>query len=235
MNETYLTYYLTIYYGFGPENHYRINDYETKEFTSKFSLTSPEGDSHQFLLNLPGKHNVLNAVAASVLSIEEDIPVLNIQSALSKFSGINRRMELLGKIDTTLVIDDYGHHPTEIKNTVLALKESFPDFKINMIFQPHRFTRTKDLFDDFLKVLPLVDELILLDIYSAGEDPIEGISSSRLLENLKDNLKVSLASTKEEVLDQIESSFIKGKDILLIQGAGNVSEISTDLRKKYNL
>ena len=225
----------TIYYGFGPENHYRIGSYEAKEFISKFSLTNPEGESQEFILNLPGKHNVLNATAASVLAIEEGIPVINIQSALSKFSGINRRMQFLGKIDNTLVIDDYGHHPTEIRSTVLALRESFPDSKVNMIFQPHRFTRTRDLFDDFIKVLQLVDELILLDIYSAGEDPIEGISSSKLLENLKDFLQVSLVSSKEGALDQIQSNFIKGNNILLIQGAGNISEISADLREIYSL
>ena len=94
-------------------------------------------------------------------------------------------MQFLGKLDQTIVIDDYGHHPTEIKNTVLTLRESFPESEISMVFQPHRFTRTKDLFEEFVEVLKSVERLILLEIYSAGEESIDGISSTTLLESIK--------------------------------------------------
>ena len=180
---------------------------------------------------MPGKHNVLNATAASVLAIEEGVSLINIKSALEKFSGIRRRMEFLGNLGDTVVIDDYGHHPTEIRNTILTLRESFPGSEITMVFQPHRFSRTKDLYEEFVEVLQLVEGLILLEIYSAGEKPIDGISSSALLESLKDKgLKnLLLANSSKHALELISSSFSKKKEVLLIQGAGSISDISKKL------
>ena len=203
-------------------------------FTSEFTLSDSEGNSSSFKLNLPGKHNVLNATAASVLAIEEGIPIINIQSALEKFSGINRRMQFLGELNKTIVVDDYGHHPTEIENTIMTLRESFPKSKITMVFEPHRFTRTKDLFDEFVEVLQLVDKLILLEIYPAGEKIIKGISSFNLLKSIKDRgLGIAeLATSNDKALELIKSSISKTEDVLLIQGAGNISEISEMLTKE---
>ena len=224
----------TILYGFEDENDYRIENYKNLGFTSEFTLSDSEGNSSSFKLNLPGKHNVLNATAASVLAIEEGIPIINIQSALEKFSGINRRMQFLGELNKTIVVDDYGHHPTEIENTIMTLRESFPRSKITMVFEPHRFTRTKDLFDEFVEVLQLVDKLILLEIYPAGEKIIKGISSFSLLKGVKDRgLGIAeLATSNDKALQLIKSSISKTKDVLLIQGAGNISEISEMLTKE---
>ena len=224
----------TILYGFEDENDYRIENYKNLGFTSEFTLSDSEGNSSSFKLNLPGKHNVLNATAASVLAIEEGIPIINIQSALEKFSGINRRMQFLGELNKTIVVDDYGHHPTEIENTIMTLRESFPKSKITMVFEPHRFTRTKDLFDEFVEVLQLVDKLILLEIYPAGEKIIKGISSFNLLKSIKDRgLGIAeLATSNDKALELIKSSISKTKDVLLIQGAGNISEISEMLTKE---
>ena len=221
----------TILYGFEDHNDYIISNYKTESFTSEFTLSDDEGSVAHLKLNLPGKHNVLNATAASVLAIEEGISLINIKSALEKFSGIRRRMEFLGKLGDTVVIDDYGHHPTEIKNTILTLRESFPRLKITMVFQPHRFSRTKDLYEEFVEVLQLVEGLILLEIYSAGEKPIDGISSSALLDSLKDKgLKnLLLANSSKQALELINSSISKKKEVLLIQGAGNISDISKKL------
>ena len=224
----------TILYGFEDENDYRIENYKNLGFTSEFTLSDSEGNSSSLKLNLPGKHNVLNATAASVLAIEEGIPIINIQSALEKFSGINRRMQFLGELNKTIVVDDYGHHPTEIENTIMTLRESFPKSKITMVFEPHRFTRTKDLFDEFVEVLQLVDKLILLEIYPAGEKIIKGISSFNLLKSIKDRgLGIAeLATSNDKALELIKSSISKTKDVLLIQGAGNISEISEMLTKE---
>ena len=187
-----------------------------------------------FSLNLPGKHNVLNATAASVLAIEEGISLINVQSALAKFSGISRRMQFLGKLDQTLVIDDYGHHPTEIKNTILTLRESFPESELSMVFQPHRFSRTKDLFEGFVEVLKSVDRLILLEIYSAGEEPIDGVSSTVLLKSIKnEGLKdVLLAKSNSQAYEFIDNIITREKGVLLMQGAGNISKISSKLAQK---
>ena len=221
----------TILYGFEDHNDYIISNYKTESFTSEFTLSDDEGSVAHLKLNLPGKHNVLNATAASVLAIEEGVSLINIKSALEKFSGIRRRMEFLGKLGDTVVIDDYGHHPTEIKNTILTLRESFPRLEITMVFQPHRFSRTKDLYEEFVEVLQLVEGLILLEIYSAGEKPIDGISSSALLDSLKDKgLKnLLLANSSKQALELINSSISKKKEVLLIQGAGNISDISKKL------
>ena len=182
---------------------------------------------------MPGKHNVLNATAASVLSIEEGIPVINISSALRKFSGINRRMQYLGNLNNTPVIDDYGHHPTEIKNTIMTLRESFPDYKLTMVFQPHRYSRTKDLFKEFVEVMQCTDKLIILEIYSAGESPLKGITSTSLLKAIQNKgLENSqLAESNEDVLEIINSNITEDKEILLIQGAGNISEVSKGIKK----
>ena len=224
----------TILYGFEDENDYRIDNYKNLGFTSEFTLSDSEGNSSSFKLNLPGKHNVLNATAASVLAIEEGISLINIQSALEKFSGINRRMQFLGELNKTIVVDDYGHHPTEIENTIMTLRESFPRSKITMVFEPHRFTRTKDLFDEFVEVLQLVDKLILLEIYPAGEKIIKGINSVNLLKGVKDRgLGIAeLATSNDKALQLIKSSISKTEDVLLIQGAGNISEISEMLTKE---
>ena len=221
----------TILYGFEDHNDYIISNYKTESFISEFTLSDDKGSVSRLKLNLPGKHNVLNATAASVLAIEEGISLINIKSALEKFSGIRRRMEFLGNLGDTVVIDDYGHHPTEIANTILTLRESFPGLDITMVFQPHRFSRTKDLYEEFVEVLQLVEGLILLEIYSAGEKPIDGISSSALLESLKDKgLKnLWLANSNKHALELISSSFSKKKEVLLIQGAGSISDISKKL------
>ena len=221
----------TILYGFEDHNDYIISNYKTESFTSEFTLSYDKGSVSRLKLNLPGKHNVLNATAASVLAIEEGVSLINIKSALEKFSGIRRRMEFLGNLGDTVVIDDYGHHPTEIRNTILTLRESFPGSEITMVFQPHRFSRTKDLYEEFVEVLQLVEGLILLEIYSAGEKPIDGISSSALLESLKDKgLKnLLLANSSKQALELISSCFSKKKEVLLIQGAGSISDISKKL------
>ena len=221
----------TILYGFEDHNDYIISNYKTESFKSEFTLSYDKDSVSHLKLNLPGKHNVLNATAASVLAIEEGVSLINIKSALEKFSGIRRRMEFLGNLGDTAVIDDYGHHPSEIRNTILTLRESFPGSEITMVFQPHRFSRTKDLYEEFVEVLQLVEGLILLEIYSAGEKPIDGISSSALLESLKDKgLKnLLLANSTKQALELINSSFFKKKEVLLIQGAGSISDISKKL------
>tara|TARA_B100000029_G_scaffold244984_1_gene242117 strand:+ start:2209 stop:3603 length:1395 start_codon:yes stop_codon:yes gene_type:complete len=221
----------TILYGFERENDYRIENYKNEGFSSEFSLVNDENQILDFKLNIPGRHNALNAAAAVIVSLEENISSINIQSALSKFSGINRRMEFLGKMDSTLVVDDYGHHPNEIRNTIETLRESFRDKEITMVFQPHRYSRTIDLYDDFVEVLSLVDQLLLLDIYPAGEKAIKDISSAKLLESIKKSgfSKARLCNSSLEALEVIRSDNFGHGGVLLIQGAGNISEISEEL------
>ena len=228
-----------ITYGFEDSNDYMIIDYASKELTSEFLLRNKLGNEFKILLNLPGKHNALNAAAASILALEEGISVLNIQSALEKFSGIGRRMELLGEIiqddKKTMVIDDYGHHPTELKCTIDAIRESFPKQKITMVFQPHRYSRTKDLYKEFVDVLNTVDQLVLLNIYAAGEQKIRGVSAYNLMEDVKKKglKEVNLAESDSVLFQNIREIVGRSGGVLLMQGAGDISNLSGEILQKF--
>lgn len=228
-----------ITYGFEDSNDYMIIDYASKELTSEYLLRNKFGNEFKILLNLPGKHNALNAAAASILALEEGISVLNIQSALEKFSGIGRRMELLGEIiqddKKTMVIDDYGHHPTELKCTIDAIRESFPKQKITMVFQPHRYSRTKDLYKEFVDVLNTVDQLVLLNIYAAGEQKIRGVSAYNLMEDVKKKglKEVNLAESDSVLFQNIREIVGRSGGVLLMQGAGDISNLSGEILQKF--
>ena len=223
-------------YGFDEINDYVISNYEPTEFRSQFLLTYASQSIH-IDLNMLGRHNALNASAACVLAIEEGIDTSIIQVALKNFMGISRRMQVVGNMNiknsNLILIDDYGHHPSEIKNTIESIRESHPKKKLTMVFQPHRYSRTKDLFEEFIEVLQLVDQLILLDVYPAGEDSIKNYESKDLLKKLKDTtLNVSL-SEESTVNIAIEESLENHEGIILMQGAGNISKISESLMKAY--
>jgi UDP-N-acetylmuramate--alanine ligase len=225
-------------YGFEETNDYVISNYEPSEFRSNFLLTY-ESQSIHINFNMLGRHNALNACAASVLAIEEGINVSIIQSALKNFMGINRRMQVIGNIkiknSNSILVDDYGHHPSEIRNTIESIRESHPEKKLTMVFQPHRYSRTKDLFEEFIAVLQLVDQLILLDVYPAGEDLIKNYESKDLLERLQSStLKVCL-SEESKINMPIEESLEKEEGILLMQGAGSISQISESIKKSYSI
>jgi len=189
-------------------------------------------------LNLPGKHNVLNALAAIAVATELGIGRDVITRALANFQGIGRRCQILGEIHidnkSALLIDDYAHHPAEIAATLSAVKSGWPGRRLVVIFQPHRYTRTRDLFADFAAVLATVNVLVLLGIYAAGEVPIIGVSSAALAQSIqaqgkltpvyRENLADVYAVIPELVLDQ---------DILLILGAGSIGSLGGNLLNQY--
>jgi len=152
--------------------------------------------------------------------------------------GINRRMQVLGELSINgsncTLVDDYGHHPSEIKSTIDSIRESFPNKELNMVFQPHRYTRTNDLFHEFVDVLTKVDHLILLDIYSAGESPIKGIDSEELMKKISDQgfSKVKLLNSGNEIIRSLEDR-VDNDSVLIMQGAGNISDVSSEIKKKY--
>jgi UDP-N-acetylmuramate--alanine ligase len=186
-----------------------------------------------------GKHNVLNAAAAAILCIYEGISIEIIQDSLLKFEGIDRRMQIFGERRVNnnhcIYIDDYGHHPTEIEKTIEAIRESFSGYKINMVFQPHRFTRTHDLFDKFIDVLGAVDQLLLLEIYSAGEKAIEGVDSSNIKKSLLNSgfNNVELFSNNDSIIKELDQN-IDSDTVFVFQGAGNISSISSAIKKEVS-
>jgi len=186
-------------------------------------------------LNLPGTHNVLNALAAIAIATELKISDRAIQSALDKFAGIGRRFQIYGEFalqkgGAVTLIDDYGHHPREIAATLQAARHSWPERRLVMVYQPHRYTRTRDLFNDFCDVLSQPDLLILLDVYSAGEQPIEGADGVTLANSIRKQGTIDplFVGQHHELANNLQTVLRDG-DILLMQGAGNIGGIVSHL------
>ncbi len=226
-----------ITYGFNEENDYVLSSYSAQHFRSSFNLRS-NTENLDLSFNMLGRHNALNAAAAAVLCIQEEISTEIISNSFKNFMGINRRMQVLGEMSikgfSCILIDDYGHHPSEIRSTIDSIRESFPDKEVNMVFQPHRFSRTKDLFSEFINVLTEVDNLILLEVYSAGESPIKEINSDGLMKKILDQgfNKVKLLNTGDEIIKSLEDIIINDS-VLIMQGAGNISDISSEIKRRY--
>ncbi len=227
-----------ITYGFSEKADYRIEDYQQTGFQGHYTVVCPNGERIDVLLNVPGRHNALNATAALAVAKEENIANEAILAALADFQGAGRRFDQLGSFirpnGKVMLVDDYGHHPTEVDVTIKAARSGWENKRVVMVFQPHRYSRTRDLFDDFVQVLSKVDALILLDVYAAGEVPIVGADSKALARSIRNLGKVDpiLVSDTEqlgEVLDQI----IQDGDLILAQGAGSVSRISRGLAESW--
>ena len=227
-----------ITYGFSEQADYRIENYEQTGFQGHYRVICPNGERIDVLLNVPGKHNALNATAALIVAKEEGIDNDSVLTALAEFQGAGRRFDQLGEFirpkGKVRLVDDYGHHPTEVDVTIQAARQGWEGKRVVMIFQPHRYSRTRDLFDDFVQVLSKVDALIMLDVYSAGETPIVGADSKALCRSIRnlgkvDPILLSDPAQLGTVLDQI----IQDGDLILAQGAGSVSKISRGLAEHW--
>ncbi len=181
---------------------------------------------------MPGVHNVLNATAAVAVGIGLDIPVHQIHEALENFRGVDRRFQVFGKVAGVTVIDDYGHHPTEIRATLAAARQCGYR-KIHVIFQPHRYTRTRDLMDEFATAFLDADSLQVLDIYPASEQPIEGVTGEALAQRIcgKGNLQAGYAGSFEGALTAATVTAHDG-DMILTLGAGSVSQLAPMVLEK---
>ena len=206
-------------------------DFQARQVTfdgpkSRFSVYHREDKIGDINLNLPGIHNVNNSLASIAVGVELGVPFNKIKEALESVEGVQRRLELKGEVDGVSVMDDYGHHPTEIKSTLAAVKESWPGHRIAVIFQPHRYTRTQALFDEFARSFYQSDILLVLPIYSAGEKKIEGVNSHTLYESIKDHghKHVFYFEETEAAVCHLKENLKKG-DILLTLGAGDVWKI----------
>jgi UDP-N-acetylmuramate--alanine ligase len=171
----------------------------------------------------PGEHSVLNALAAIAVALELQVDVKKIKEALKGFEGIQRRIELKGRAQGIRVYDDYGHHPTEIRATLRAMKDSMSKGKLAVVFQPHRYSRTKDLMDEFAASFGDADMLVMMDIYPAGEKPLRGIKTEALIKKIK-RRDIFHAHDTEEVLDHLGGK-LKSGDVVLTLGAGDVWKV----------
>ncbi|MEE4315027.1 MAG: UDP-N-acetylmuramate--L-alanine ligase [Desulfofustis sp.] len=178
----------------------------------------------------PGRHNVYNALAAICVGFELGIPFAVMASALGSFAGVQRRMERKGEGCGITVVDDYGHHPTEIRATLAAIKQAWPDKRLVVLFQPHRYSRTKGLFNEFLTCFHLADELVMTDIYAASEEPIEGITGEALLAEIRRHGQrhTRYIADVNDIAGAIRDELRAG-DLVLTLGAGNIVKAGEDL------
>jgi UDP-N-acetylmuramate--alanine ligase len=210
-------------YGMSTQADFQAKDIIFDGLKSKFRVYRHGKALGDITLNLPGVHNVYNSLASIAVGIELDIPFGVIKSALQTVEGVQRRLEIKGESKGVVVIDDYGHHPAEIKITLEAVRESWPERRIVAIFQPHRYSRAKALFDDFTRSFYQSDLVVVLPIYSAGEEKIEGVTGRALFEGIRNHGHrnvVYMEDFKAAVLFLKEA--LIPKDILLTLGAGDV-------------
>lgn len=222
-------------YGFDEDNDIRAVDVEQIGMQSHFTVLRKNKEPLRLTINMPGMHNILNALAAIGIATDEGVSDAAISRALESFSGVGRRFQIQGEFEhddgTVKLVDDYGHHPKEVEATIKAARASHPDRRLVMLFQPHRYSRTRDCFDDFVDVLSQVDQLLLLEVYAAGEKPIVGADSRSLARSirLRGEVEPILVDPVEGNLQNVIQKVLQANDLLLTQGAGNVGAISIEL------
>ena len=214
-------------YGLSAEAEYSAQDLKMTAAGVEFTVLRHGKSLGRLRLNLPGRHSATNALAAVAVAHELEIPFTHVVEGLGAFTGIHRRFEIKGEPNGIMVVDDYGHHPTEIRATIGAIRDSWKR-PLTVIFQPHRFTRTRDLFDEFLTAFEGADRLVLTEIYPAGEDPISGITGEALYQAIKGHLDVEFVPDKNQIVAQLAEK-LNGGDIALTLGAGDIYKVGEAL------
>lgn len=227
-------------YGFDEGNDYQA--YEVKQTGTALTFKVKRPEPHTDLevsLNIPGKHNVLNAMATIAVAMDEGVDDAAIVKGLSEFNGVGRRFQSFGEYEVevgktpAMLVDDYGHHPTEVQATINAIRDGWPERRLVMVYQPHRYSRTRDLYEDFVEVLSSVDQLVLLEVYPAGETPIQGADSRHLSRTIRTRGLVDPIYVESiEGVPEVIKNIVKPGDIVITQGAGNVGALAHDLAQR---
>lgn len=221
-------------YGVSDDADYQVLEVGQSAAKTEFKVRKPNGEIVPLLLNMPGRHNALNATAALAVADDEGIAFAAVAQALAEFAGVGRRFQQYGEFatgrGTVMLVDDYGHHPSEVAATIAAVRAGWPERRLVMAYQPHRYTRTRDLFEDFSRVLSSVDALLLLEVYSAGETAIAGADSKSLCRSIRARGQVEpvYVATPGE-LPATLADVIQDGDIVLTQGAGNIGQVCKTL------
>ena len=219
-----------ITYGLTSQAHIHAREIVTKGMTSRFTVCRETEELGEIILSLPGQHNVYNSLAAIAVGLELEIPFAVIAKAMASYTGVQRRLQIKGEEQSITVVDDYGHHPTEIRATLAAIKQAWPKRRLVVLFQPHRYSRTQGLFKEFCTAFYEADLLIVTDIYPASEDPIPGVTSSALLESIRQHgqryvfLVPEVGDLARELPIQLEPG-----DVVLTLGAGNIWRAGEEL------
>lgn len=225
-------------YGLNEGNDFRAINVKQNKMHSEFDVIRPGHDKPLHIrLNIPGIHNVLNATSVVAVATDEGLSDEAIQQGLENFQGVGRRFQVYGNFPIgngdAMLVDDYGHHPREVQAIVRAVRDGWPDRRLVMVYQPHRYTRTRDLYEDFVEVLSTVDALVMLEVYSAGEDVIPGADSRHLCRSIRARgvIEPIFVETVDGVPDIIKD-LVRAGDIVITQGAGNVGILSPELAKR---
>jgi len=228
-----------ITYGISDDADYRITNIQRNGLSTAFVVQRP-GDAEPLAINLnmPGTHNVLNATAAVVVACDEGLPDAAMQRGLAGFAGVGRRFTRLGELNfpggKAELVDDYGHHPTEVRATLESIRQAWPSRRVVMVYQPHRYTRTRDLYEDFVAVLSGCDVLVLLDVYPAGEAAIPGADSRSLARSIRQRGQLEpIFAERIDDVPELLSALVQDGDVIVTQGAGNVSRLAQDLSMLY--
>jgi UDP-N-acetylmuramate--alanine ligase len=222
-------------YGIGEGADVRAVDIERRGLQTAFTVERPgRGAALRVEVNLPGTHNVLNSLAVIAVATELGIADASIQQGLAKFQGVDRRLQLVGTVSLAdgdvAIIDDYGHHPTEIAATLEAVRQGYPGRRIVLAFQPHRYTRTRDLLDDFATVLSAADALLVTEVYAAGEAPIAGADGRAICRAVRGRGHVEpVFVARVEDLAEPLGDLLRPGDVVLAMGAGHISGVAHDL------
>jgi UDP-N-acetylmuramate--alanine ligase len=218
-------------YGVSPEADYRLEFFDGPANSAgnsfrRFQVITAKGPLGPFELRVPGRHNILNATAAVAIACQLEIPADKIAEGLANFRGVDRRFQLRGTVSGVAVVDDYGHHPTEISATLAAARECGYN-KIHVIFQPHRYSRTRDLLAEFGRAFTLADTVTVLPIYAASEEPIPGIDASLLVSRVRDTVARYASDFSTAIAESVADA--KPGDLILTLGAGNVSQLAPQI------
>lgn len=225
-------------YGFDEESDYRAINIRQDKLQSEFEVVRPGHDKPLAIrLNIPGIHNVLNATAVVAVATDEGLDDQAIQDGLAQFQGVGRRFQVYGEFavgeGSAMLVDDYGHHPREVAAVIKAVRDGWPGRRLVMVYQPHRYTRTRDLYEDFVDVLSTVDALVMLEVYSAGEEPVPGADSRHLCRSIRARGLVEPIFVETiEGVPAVIRDLVKAGDIVITQGAGNVGALSPELARR---
>ena len=224
-------------YGFGDGADIRAVDVVRDGLQSRYEALRSGHEPLKLTINLPGRHNVLNSLAAVAVATELGIADAAIQKALANFQGIDRRLQQLGEIQwaggRALIVDDYGHHPTEVAATLDAVRQGWPERRLVLAFQPHRYSRTRDLLDDFARVLGDCDVLLVTEVYAAGEAPIAGADGRAICRAVRSRGVVEpiFVERVDELAESLRGVLHDG-DVILTMGAGNIGAVAQDLKSR---
>jgi UDP-N-acetylmuramate--alanine ligase len=217
-------------YGTSPQADFQATEIRFEGLASQFTVNHGGKVLGEIRLNLPGMHNVYNAMASVVVGLELDLPFATIKKALETVPGVGRRIEIKGEVRGVTVVDDYGHHPTEIKTTLAAVAQSWPGRRKVVVFQPHRYTRTQSLFDEFTRAFYESDRLLVLPIYAASETPIQGVDSRQLSEQIRAHGHKDVHYMDGfDACEAFLRETLEAGDLLLTLGAGDVVRIGENL------